>query len=76
MPVRRVGWLEPLAELIQRQTNVPQRIAFISSVVNLASDSETLFKELDGAAGLAQDGDYPGCPSICLRLAGRQSREQ
>ena len=42
--------LSALAALVQRQTHIPQRIAFASAVVNLASNSEVLFKELDGSA--------------------------
>ena len=35
--------LSALAELVQRQTHIPQRIAFASAVANLACDSEVLF---------------------------------
>src|SRR5215218_641242 len=45
-----------LTELVQRQTHIIQRIAFASAIANLPSDSQALFKELDGAAGLAQEG--------------------
>ena len=41
--------LSALIELVQRQTHIPQRIAFASADANLANNCQLLFIELDGA---------------------------
>ena len=46
--------LRALAELVHCQTHIPQPTTFGSAVANLAGDSQALFIELNGAAGLAQ----------------------
>lgn len=70
--------LSALAKLVQRQTHIPQHNAFASAVANLANDEQCLFKELEGAARLAEvrRKQYLGRPARCLRLEGHSHENE